>query len=211
MRKIRLLRRFRKLSSHRTYVSNGELKHSNDKVIITLYTYNRQRYNYLSVMRSRYISLFYKKKTIKKLNERFFSFKDSGYKHIKKANKDKYILIKTLSCVKAKNKLFSGKQKSLYINRYIVEFYKILVRNLLQKLKFYLFYRQLLYINESKYKYTYLQYLINVVEKIYNKKVEFNLINLKYNYINSDILSESLTLKITKQRKKILRYLDKLI
>ena len=35
------------LSSYRIFLSNGEFKHTNDKVIITLYLYNRQKYNYL--------------------------------------------------------------------------------------------------------------------------------------------------------------------
>lgn len=69
----------------------------------------------------------------------------------------------------------------------------------------------MLYINESKYNYTYLEILKNYLEKIYNKKVEFNLINLKYNYLNSDILSESLTLKITRNRRKMLSCLTRLI
>ena len=42
------------------------------------------------------------------------------------------------------------------------------------------------------------------------KQVEFNLINLKRFYLNSDILSESITTKITNKRKKTLRYLKKL-
>jgi hypothetical protein len=47
-RKIRsnkLLRRLRKLSSNKIYVSNGEFKHTNNKVVITLYLFNRQKFN----------------------------------------------------------------------------------------------------------------------------------------------------------------------
>jgi hypothetical protein len=42
---------------------------------------------------------------------------------------------------------------------------------------------------------------------LYNKQVEFNLINLKRFYLNSDIVSEFITKKITYKRKKTLRYL----
>jgi hypothetical protein len=45
IRSNRLLRRLRKLSSNKIYVSNGEFKHTNNKVIITLYLFNRQRFN----------------------------------------------------------------------------------------------------------------------------------------------------------------------
>lgn len=211
MRKARLLRRFRKLSSHKTYVSNGEFKHTNDKVIITLYTYNRQKYNYLSVLKKRYLSLFYNKKKRKKLNKRFFLIKYKGLEYLKKANIDKFTLIKKLNKLKVKNKLILMKYKSVYINDYLIKFYKKWVKKSLQKIKIYIYYRQLLYINESKYNYTYLQILKNYIEKIYNKKVEFNLINLKYHYLNSDILSESITLKITRNRKKLLKYLKRLL
>jgi hypothetical protein len=45
IRSNRLLRRLRKLSSNKIYVSNGEFKHTNNKVIITLYLFNRQKFN----------------------------------------------------------------------------------------------------------------------------------------------------------------------
>lgn len=43
----------------------------------------------------------------------------------------------------------------------------------------YFYYKQLLHINKSKLNYTYLQYLKKSLEKVYNKNVEFNIINLK--------------------------------
>lgn len=204
LRKARLLRRFRKISSHRIYVSNGEFKHTNDKVIITLYTHNRQKYNYICVLKDRYLSLFYSKRIIKKLKQRFYLIKYKGLNYLEKANKQKFTLIKNLT----KSKI--GWDKSSYINNYLIKFYKKWVKKSLRKIKFYLYYRQLLYINESKYNYTYLQILKNYLQKIYNKKVEFNLIDIKYHYLNSDILSESLTLKIIRNRKKLLRQLKRL-
>jgi hypothetical protein len=45
IRSSRLLGRLRKLSSNKIYVSNGEFKHTNNKVIITLYLFNRQKFN----------------------------------------------------------------------------------------------------------------------------------------------------------------------
>jgi len=67
-----------------------------------------------------------------------------------------------------------------------------------------------MYINKSKFNYTYLQYLKNHLESVYNKNVEFNLVNLKRFYLNSDILSEAITLKITRNRRKMLKYLNNL-
>ena len=46
LRTKRLSARFRKLSSNNIYISNGEFKHTNNKVIINLYIFNRQNKNY---------------------------------------------------------------------------------------------------------------------------------------------------------------------
>src|ERR1700727_2595668 len=64
-----------------------------------------------------------------------------------------------------------------------------------------MFYKQLLYINNLKFNNSYLQGLINLIRKIYKKNIEFNLINLKYFYFNSDILTQPLVLKLRKKRK----------
>jgi len=69
-----------------------------------------------------------------------------------------------------------------------------------------MFYKQLLYINKSKFNNSYLQGLIYLIKKIYKKNIEFNLINLKYFYFNSDIFTQPLILKLRKKR-KLLRYL----
>jgi Mitochondrial ribosomal protein (VAR1) len=69
-----------------------------------------------------------------------------------------------------------------------------------------MFYKQLLYINKSKFNNSYLQGLIDLIKKIYKKNIEFNIINLKYFYFNSDIFTQPLILKLRKKR-KLLRYL----
>src|SRR5271163_2599821 len=56
----------------------------------------------------------------------------------------------------------------------------------------------------------YKKFLKKYLEKIYKKNVEFNLINLRHFYLNSDILSESITLKIRKNRRKLLKFLNTL-
>lgn len=210
MRKKRFLKRFRRLSSHKPYVSNGEFKHTNDKVIITLYTYNRQKLNYISLLEKRYLRIFDSVRK-KKINNRFHLIKYKSLEYLKRADQDKFITIMRWKTYKVENKNIIDKYKSPFINDYLIKFYRKWVKKSLQKIKIYIYYRQLLYINESKYNYTNLQSLKKFIQKIYNKKVEFNLINLKYHYLNSDILSESLTLKITKNRKKLLKYLNRLI
>ena len=48
--------RHRKLSTNRIFLSKGEFKHTNNKVIITLYIYNKQKNNYLLKLKKRYIN-----------------------------------------------------------------------------------------------------------------------------------------------------------
>ena len=46
-------RRLRKLTSSRIYVSGAEFKHTNNKVIISLFTYNKQKYNYVTMAKKK--------------------------------------------------------------------------------------------------------------------------------------------------------------
>jgi len=52
--------RLRKISTHKIFVSNGEFKHTNDIVNITIYFYNRQLSNYLYKISKKYNKLFRK-------------------------------------------------------------------------------------------------------------------------------------------------------
>jgi Mitochondrial ribosomal protein (VAR1) len=202
MRKERLLLRLRRLSTNKIFVSNGEFKHTNNNVIITLYLYNRQKHNYTIKVKKEFLKVF--KAYKKRLNKKFSLIKYLGMESIKKANKDKYIIMKTLN----NTQNFSVINKSL--SDYIIKFYKKIVEQSFAKLNTYMYYKQLLFINNAKYSYVFLQGLKKYLEIIYNKNVEFNLVNLKHFYLNSDILSESVTLKITRNRKNILRYLNNL-
>jgi len=71
----------------------------------------------------------------------------------------------------------------------------------------YIYYKRLLLFNKLKFRYTYLNKIINLIKKIYNKNIELNIINLKYFYLNSDIYTEYVTNKITKNRKKLYKIL----
>lgn len=64
IRRRKLLIRKRKLSSNRVYTSNGEFKHTNNKVIITLYVFNRQKQNYISSLKKRYLNIIFPEKKL---------------------------------------------------------------------------------------------------------------------------------------------------
>jgi hypothetical protein len=123
---------------------------------------------------------------------------------LEKLNRNKYLLINGLELQTKNKKIIYYKN----LSKYITIFYKELIKKSLDKFLLYDYYKQLIIINESKFNYNYLQYLKTYLEKIYNKNVEFNLINLRYFYLNSDIFSESISLKIRKNRRKILKILN---
>ena len=127
---------------------------------------------------------------------------------IKKINKDKYLLIKALNIVEKNEKYKINTLKNL--SDYGMNIYKKLLKLTMRKLRLYFYYKQLIYINKSKLNYNYLLLLKKHLEKLYNKNVEFNLINLKRFYLNSDILSESIKLKLTKNKKKMRKIFNKL-
>ncbi len=123
---------------------------------------------------------------------------------LKKLNKKKIILINTLESYTKNKEIFGYKNFS----KYLAIFHKKLIKKSLDKTLLYYYYKQLTIINESKFNYDYLQYLKKYLEKVYNKNVEFNLVHLKHFYLNSDILSESIILKIRKNRRKLLKFLN---
>lgn len=258
----------RRLTSSKIYLSKGEFKHTNNKVIITLYTFNRQKNNYILKLKKRFIKKILIKKPLKKFlrksikinNYLSFFYKTSlfhNYNYIRpKKNlilnktKPRSIKIRIINKVRIRNMKFlmkklknikiksilalhkASKNKHYIINvldklykmkkikgvsrynkrmlRYIKTFYTWRIRKYLRKIIKYIYFKQLIYINKSKFNYTYLQYLKNYLQVLFNKNVEFNFINLKNFYLNSDILSESFLLKIKRKRGKLLNLITNL-
>ncbi len=258
----------RRLTSSKIYLSKGEFKHTNNKVIITLYTFNRQKNNYILKLKKRFIKKILRKKPLKKFlrksikinNYLSFFYKTSlfhNYNYIRpKKNlilnktKPRSVKIRIINKVRIRNMKFlmkklknikiksilalhkASKNKHYIINvldklymmkkikgvsrynkrmlRYIKTFYTWRIRKYLRKIIKYIYFKQLIYINKSKFNYTYLQYLKNYLQVLFNKNVEFNFINLKNFYLNSDILSESFLLKIKRKRGKLLNLITNL-
>lgn len=167
------------------------------KVKITNYINSHKKSNYKPKVAFRKLLFF------KNLKKRINIIKRKNFLLLLKLiNKEKYLII---------NNLTQDKNMYFYISAYIRKFYKNFFRKSLRKLKLYFYYRQLLYINKSKYNYNYLQYLNKYLSSLYNKNVEYNLINLKRFHLHSNILSESITLKITRNRKGLVRKLKSLL
>ena len=199
LRNKRLKLRNRKISINKIFVSGGEFKHTNDNINITLYLFNKQKYNYLLKIKKRFVNLF-KNLKFKRL---LLLIKTKGLTIINKESNKKFILLKALRV--------NGKISKSYIKQYNDIYYRLFIRKSLRRLKFYFYYKQLLYINKSKFNNSYLQGLINLIKKILKKNIIFNLVDLKYFYLNSDIMTQTLLLKLRKNRKKLLRYLNRCV
>ena len=203
IRSNRLLGRLRKLSSNKIYVSNGEFKHTNNKVVITLYLFNRQKFNLDKKIKKAFYKAWSNQDV---LNKRLLLLQAKAIQSIKKWNKKKLVLIDIMESHTKNKQILDYKG----LSKYIIFFYKKLIKKSLDKYLLHKYYQQLVFINKSKFNYNYLQFLKKYIEKIYNKNVEFNLVNLRRFYLNSDILSESITIKIRKNRRKLLKYLNTL-
>jgi len=94
-------------------------------------------------------------------------------------------------------------KNNLNLNLINLSFIKKLNNKLLKRFRYCLYYKQLIYINKLKFNNFYLQGLTNLIKKIYKKNIEFNLINLKSFFVNSDILIQPLKYKLRKKKKTI--------
>ena len=203
IRSNRLLGRLRKLSSNKIYVSNGEFKHTNNKVVITIYLFNRQKFNIDKKIQKGFYKAWLNQDV---LNSRWLLIQTKAIQSIKKWNNKKLVLIDIMESYTKNKQILDYKG----LSKYIIFFYKKLIKKSLDKYLLHKYYQQLVFINKSKFNYNYLQFLKKYIEKIYNKNVEFNLVNLRRFYLNSDVLSESITLKIRKNRRKLLKFLNTL-
>lgn len=69
------------------------------------------------------------------------------------------------------------------------------------------YYKLLLSLNKSKFESPFLLNLKPLISKIYNKEVEFNIVNLKALYLNSDIFTQAISLKLKNRNNGLLRIL----
>lgn len=69
------------------------------------------------------------------------------------------------------------------------------------------YYKLLLSLNKSKFEDKFLLRLKPLISKIYNKEVEFNIVNLKAIYLNSDIFTQAISLKLSNRNNRLLTVL----
>ena len=182
---IRRLRKYFIQSSKRIFVSKAELKHTNDKVTITLYIYNEQE---------RYLV-----NKLKKIDP------SSGIKNKKFLRRIKLIKhqgLNIINLLKIEKNFFNYKEKKIIdkFKYHEIRSYKNFISKSLNKDNLVKFYIGKLGFNRRKFENTYILPLNKLLNNVYNKKVEFNLIKLKYFYLDSNILSQAIAIKIRKKK-----------
>lgn len=180
----------RRLSINRIFVSKVESKHTSSKVIITIYVYNKQKKYFLNKIQKidKFVQLN-NTNFIKKIKLEIITI-------IEQINKEKKLLAEKFELKGYEN-----------FNNYEEIIIEDFIKKSLEKEMLKIFYENLLYFNRSKFENTSLLKLKNLISQFYNKKVEFNIVNLEYLYLNSDILSESIALKLRKRSNKLLQVL----
>lgn len=218
IRSRRLAMRIRKLSTNRILVSRPELKHSSDKINITIYLYNRQKIYFFNkikkinsvfsflkllkndskkrVLEKKAINLGLSKNILKSVKEKVKTI-------ILKISREKKIFIKT-PLISDKAEILAKENKFIsYENKFL----KNLVSKSLDKEMLRLYFEQILFFNRSKLNNTYLATFTKLIKTIYKKDVDFNLVNLKSLHLNSYIFTETLVKKLKNKKNKLLRVL----
>jgi hypothetical protein len=254
----RIAMRFRRLAVNKIFVSKAEVKHTNSKVIITLYVYNAEK-KYLNRRIKKLVSMVFpsdniihykniwrKKRPMHYMEKIYMYVYD--YNHIPLLNwfsnnassffreliseRDKFSKIKKRKQYQKEINISNRVNLLKGIERWIdISIFAINTNSIAQFNKLYsyflywvyigkeykaiLYYRTLLKLNNAKFKYFFINKLIPLVHKLYNnnydvnsnKEVEFNIVNLKTLYLNSDIFTQVIALKLKNRDNRLIRVL----
>lgn len=202
----------RRLSTNRILVSRPEIKHTNDKANITIYAYNREEKYYLNKInriasidvKDNFLSQKKKKRLIKTRGPwpSDSKIKVLCKKSIKVKSKLKTHQNMILKMLKIKKKTDINKFKNYEI-KYLKDYVIKTLRREIVSINF----RQLLFFNKSKFDERYLLPLTGETKKMYNKETEYNIVALKYLYLDSYIFTETLLTKIRNRKNRLLRVL----
>lgn len=216
--------RFRRLSLNKILISKAELKHTSSKVTVTLYTYNAEKI-YLTLKLKNLIKAYFTSK-VKNLNidpslinllhdinvyKKEASLVDylEELKSNLKSNLDYKADPYMQSYLDIINEMIILSKNDKTANKKLDQIYtESLRKNFLSKeIKEIATCKLLLNLNKSKFEDEFIFKLKGIIGKLYNKEVEFNIINLKSLYFNSDIFTEVISTKLKDRKNKLLNVL----
>lgn len=236
----------KRLVTNRIFFSKAELKHTSNKVIITLYTYNEEKrilINKLNRIKAmlypvsnfhlsnldknlplslkKRLNLIEKEDTSSFLsiledikldinNEIILENKELSKIHVLNIREEKLRAIKLLKDNLEEISYIRSICQMHFINleSYINIYKKIFTSFILEKdIALISHYKLLLSLNKNKFEYSFLSLLNTFISKIYNKEIEFNIVNLKALYLDSDIFTETISLKLKNRDNRLLNVL----
>lgn len=174
-------------SLNKIYISKSEIKHTNSKAIITLYIFNKEKFSLLKKIRN-LKKIFY--------NKIFFLV----YKSRESFNK---FLFKLFS-----NQIVKPMELYKYYNIFTKYSDKFIESLLIKELILIRRYKLKLSLNKYKFEEKFLYRLAKLISKLYNKKIEFNIINQKSIMLNSDLFTEIFSLKVKKREANLRRIMN---
>jgi len=204
LKKIRSLKK-KKFSIIKTYISKQEIKHNSNNVTITLCLFNKEKTLYKKHIYRVYKKILLSLKKSSKLK------KDNRIKN----NKQFGLLSKILKVLlKSSTRLIYSK---ICFNSLLLKYknyYNLLTMYNIKKYRnLFLYKNKIILLIFSKYKYNIYSFLglKNILNKIYSKKIELNLTNLKYIYLDSNILTEAIAKKLKNRKNNVLKNIIKAI
>ena len=258
----RKVNRFRRLSPIKVFVGKGDLKHTNSKVIITLYLYNTEKTYLLRELKKQYKLLFLARAPIfigfsRNREDKLVVSHNRPYtlKEFLETPSESIISKKTTYPLKYSKRILTYPEIYLLSLtsmikrltkklRSMIKYYDYLTKLVGKGLinnneKFNLFAHKVPNINVGDYpnindkkdlaKWTYwkklrrffflLKFNISkssphfllklgyLVEKVYNKEVEFNIVELNQMFLNSDIYTQAVALKLKNRKNSLYRVL----
>jgi hypothetical protein len=102
------------------------------------------------------------------------------------------------------------KNNMTYLKYYEKVYYEAKYKIILEKeIKRIIYYKLLLNLNKSKFEDKFLLKLKALISRIFQKEVEFNIVNLKTMMLDSNILTQAIALKMKNRNNKLLRVLTR--
>lgn len=165
--------RLRSASFNKIYASKAEIKHTNNKAILTVYVYNREKISLLKKIRLLNKSFYNEVKLLISENKKILGFYNSEDSNIIYNKSIKALLDKNLKVLRK--------------------------------------YKLRLSLNKSKFEEKLLYKLKNFIIKYYNKKVEFNIVNIRSVVFHTDFFTKIVTSKLLNRKANILATMDNIL
>lgn len=165
--------RLRSASFNKIYASKAEIKHTNNKAILTVYVYNREKISLLKKIRLLNKSFYNEVKLLISENKKILGFNNSENSNIIYNKSIKALLDKNLKVLRK--------------------------------------YKLRLSLNNSKFEEKLLYKLKNFIIKYYNKKVEFNIVNIRSVVFHTDFFTKIVTSKLLNRKAHILGTMDNIL